>query len=292
MSGRSPVDVSLVVPVYDERESLPLLVEEIGRALGAWGRWTYEIVAVDDGSTDGSLDVLKALKRDHPELHVVAFAHNAGQTAAFAAGFQAARGRVIVTLDADLQNDPADVPALVAELERSGATAVVGYRRTRHDSGWKRRPGCSAARCATRCGRSFPDARRLGAADRARGRRRAQPARAGRAGAPPRWLPALCRGAHQPSRDARRVRPLGGGAARPHGAPTGHPGADPGVLDGHQPDRRRRRGVVRPRALGRAGSRFARGHPCHVRGAVARWRRRSSSAAPAPRPPPRRQPTG
>src|SRR2546427_1705682 len=138
MSGRSPVDVSLVVPVYDERESLPLLVEEIGRALGARGRWTYEIVAVDDGSTDGSLDVLKALKRDHPELHVVAFAHNAGQTAAFAAGFQAARGRVIVTLDADLQHDPADVPALVAELERSGATAVVGYRTNRHDSGWKR----------------------------------------------------------------------------------------------------------------------------------------------------------
>src|SRR3989442_14505239 len=138
MSGRSPVDVSLVVEVYDERESLPLLVDEIGRALGARGRWTYEIVAVDDGSTDGSLDVLKALKRDHPELHVVAFAHNAGQTAAFAAGFQAARGRVIVTLDADLQNDPADVPALVAELERSGATAVVGYRTNRHDSGWKR----------------------------------------------------------------------------------------------------------------------------------------------------------
>src|SRR2546425_888863 len=72
------------------------------------------------------------------ELHVVAFAHNAGQTAGFAAGFQAARGRVIVTLDADLQNDPADVPALVAELERSGAPAVVGSRTNRHDSGWKR----------------------------------------------------------------------------------------------------------------------------------------------------------
>jgi len=93
---------------------------------------------VDDGSTDGSLEALKTLKRAHPELHIVAFAANAGQTAAFAAGFRAARGDVIVTLDADLQNDPADVPALVAQLETSGAAAVVGYRVGRRDSGWKR----------------------------------------------------------------------------------------------------------------------------------------------------------
>jgi len=127
MSGpRPPVDLSLVVPVYNERDSLPVLVEEVGRALA--GR-SYEIVAVDDGSTDGSLDVLKALKRDHPELHIVAFAAN---------GFRAARGRVAVTLDADLQNDPADIPALLDELERSGAAAVVGYRVDRRDSGWKR----------------------------------------------------------------------------------------------------------------------------------------------------------
>src|SRR5690348_1791254 len=130
-----PVELSLVVPVYNERESLPLLVEEITRALA--GR-RYEIVAVDDGSTDGSLDVLKALKSRHPELHIVSFASNAGQTAAFAAGFEVARGRVIVTLDADLQNDPADIPAVVAELERSGAAAVAGYRVNRRDSGWKR----------------------------------------------------------------------------------------------------------------------------------------------------------
>ncbi len=130
-----PAELSLVVPVYNERESLPLLVEEVGRALA--GRH-YEIVAVDDGSTDGSLDVLKDLKRAHPELHIVAFAANAGQTAAFAAGFGAARGRVVVTLDADLQNDPADIPALVAELERSGAAAVAGYRVDRQDTGWKR----------------------------------------------------------------------------------------------------------------------------------------------------------
>ncbi len=140
MSGpNAPIELSLVVPVYNERESVPLLVEEIDRALGGHGGGaTYEIVAVDDGSTDGSLEMLKGLKRGHPELRVVAFAAHAGQTAAFAAGFRAARGRVIVTLDADLQNDPADIPALVAELERSGATAVVGYRVNRRDSAWKR----------------------------------------------------------------------------------------------------------------------------------------------------------
>jgi glycosyltransferase involved in cell wall biosynthesis len=131
----TPVELSLVVPVYNERESLRILVEEIERALAGRG---YEIVAVDDGSSDGSLDELKTLKRDHPELHIVALAANAGQTAAFAAGFRVARGRVVVTLDADLQNDPADIPALVAELARSGATAVAGYRVDRRDNGWKR----------------------------------------------------------------------------------------------------------------------------------------------------------
>jgi len=128
-------DLSLVVPVFNERDNLPLLVREIAAALA--GR-RYEIVTVDDGSTDGSLEALKTLKRAHPELHIVAFAAHAGQTAAFAAGFRAARGDVIVTLDADLQNDPADVPALVAHLETSGAAAVVGYRVDRRDSGWKR----------------------------------------------------------------------------------------------------------------------------------------------------------
>ena len=131
----APTELSLVVPVYNERDNLPPLVEEIGRALG--GR-RYEIVAVDDGSTDGSLEVLKALKQSHAELHVLAFAEHAGQTAAFAAGFGAARGKVIVTLDADLQNDPADIPALVDELERSGAAVVAGYRVERRDTGWKR----------------------------------------------------------------------------------------------------------------------------------------------------------
>jgi glycosyltransferase involved in cell wall biosynthesis len=132
MSGAP--DVSLVIPVYNERENLAPLVEEIAAALA--GR-RYEIVAVDDGSSDGSLQELKALKRVHPELHIVAFAANAGQSAALAAGFRAARAGVVVTLDADGQNDPADVPRLLDELARGGS-AVVGYRASRRDTAWKR----------------------------------------------------------------------------------------------------------------------------------------------------------
>jgi len=130
-------ELSLVIPVYNERESLPLLLGEIAAALRPV-RPAYEIVAVDDGSTDGSRDELRRLRPLHPELRLVGFERNAGQSAAFAAGFRAARGGVIVTLDADLQNDPGDVPGLVAELERRGTAAVVGYRADRRDTAWKR----------------------------------------------------------------------------------------------------------------------------------------------------------
>src|SRR5437764_6478748 len=102
MSDRPPVDVALVVPVYNERDSLRLLIEEIARAVGGGAAdRSYEIVAVDDGSTDGSLELLRGLRRDHPELRVVALAEHAGQTAALAAGFRAARGRVAGAVDAD-----------------------------------------------------------------------------------------------------------------------------------------------------------------------------------------------
>jgi glycosyltransferase involved in cell wall biosynthesis len=127
-------DVSVVVPVYNERENLAPLLGEIAAALG--GR-AYEVVAVDDGSTDGSADELLALRARHPALRVVRFARNAGQSAAFAAGFRSAKGAVLVTMDADLQNDPADVPALLEALERSGAEAAVGWRMNRRDTGWK-----------------------------------------------------------------------------------------------------------------------------------------------------------
>ena len=127
--------VSVVVPVYNEAGNLPILLDEIAAALA--GR-VYEVVAVDDGSTDGSGDELVALRGRHPALRVVRFARNAGQSAAFAAGFRAARGALIVTMDADLQNDPADVPALLDALERSGLEAAVGWRRDRRDTGWKK----------------------------------------------------------------------------------------------------------------------------------------------------------
>jgi len=124
-----------VIPAYNERDNLAPLLAEIAAALE--GR-SYEVIVVDDGSTDGTFDALKALRQRYPQLHIIAFERNAGQTAAFAAGFRAARAPIVVTLDADLQNDPADIPRLVDELQRSGATAVAGYRATRRDTAWKR----------------------------------------------------------------------------------------------------------------------------------------------------------
>jgi glycosyltransferase involved in cell wall biosynthesis len=131
------VKLSLVVPAYNERDNLAPLLAEIAAALDGSVR-QYEVIVVDDGSTDGSVEVLKALQPRYPQLRVIVFERNAGQTAAFAAGFRAARAPVVVTLDADLQNDPADIPRLLETLERTGATAVAGYRATRRDTPWKR----------------------------------------------------------------------------------------------------------------------------------------------------------
>ena len=134
------MEISLVIPAYNERDNLAPLLAEIAAALegGAGGVPSYEVIIVDDGSTDGTLETLKTLRPQYPQLHIISFERNAGQTAAFAAGFRAARAPIVITLDADLQNDPADIPKLVAELRRSGATAVAGYRAARRDTGWKR----------------------------------------------------------------------------------------------------------------------------------------------------------
>ncbi len=128
---QSPVSISVVVPVHDEEQNLRPLHAEIARSLDALGE-PYEVIYVDDGSRDQSRRVLLELRAEHPGVRVVALARNCGQTPAMCAGFDLARGDVVVTLDADLQNDPADIPALVAELRR-GFDVVAGWRRERHD---------------------------------------------------------------------------------------------------------------------------------------------------------------
>ncbi|HUP45544.1 MAG TPA: glycosyltransferase family 2 protein [Thermoanaerobaculia bacterium] len=126
-------DLSVVFPVYNEEENVPILLDEIARALEGMP-WTYEVVAVDDGSRDGSLAVLRASKARHPTLRVLALEKNSGQTAALDAGWRGARGRFIVSLDADLQNDPADIPRMMRALEESGSDMVIGVRVNRQDT--------------------------------------------------------------------------------------------------------------------------------------------------------------
>ena len=125
--------LSVVFPVYNEEENVPVLLEQIARALDGEG-WTYEIVAVDDGSTDRSLAVLRELRAKYPTLRVLALEKNSGQTAALDAGWRNARGRFVVSLDADLQNDPADIPRMMKKLEESATDMVIGVRVNRQDT--------------------------------------------------------------------------------------------------------------------------------------------------------------
>ncbi len=131
MANSDRIELSLVIPAYNEEQSIEPCVREADGVLARLGR-PYEIVVVDDGSTDGTFDRLRALKRDVASLRAVRFARNRGQTAAMAAGFERARGEIIVTMDADMQNDPADIPRL---LEKMGEWDVVcGVRVERRDS--------------------------------------------------------------------------------------------------------------------------------------------------------------
>jgi glycosyltransferase involved in cell wall biosynthesis len=135
------VDVSLVIPVHNEEENLALLAAEIRAALDGSGR-SYEVLWVDDASTDGSLAALGRIAVADPRARVLRLARSSGQSAALAAGFRNARGEVVVTLDADLQNDPADIPRLLAEMaetaETPGWDLVSGVRIRRRDD-WVRR---------------------------------------------------------------------------------------------------------------------------------------------------------
>jgi len=131
LSSASVPDLSIVVPLFNEEESLPLLVEKLLLALRPLGR-SFELVLVDDGSSDRTAEVLRQQAAGAPELVAVLLRRNYGQTAAMAAGFDASRGRLIVTLDGDLQNDPADIPMLLERLEQ-GYDLVSGWRHQRQD---------------------------------------------------------------------------------------------------------------------------------------------------------------
>jgi glycosyltransferase involved in cell wall biosynthesis len=124
------LDLSLVIPLYNEEDNVVNLVDEVCRVLA--GR-NFEVLLVDDGSTDATV----ARVPQRPEVRVIEFAQNAGQSAAMYAGVNAAHGRIIALMDGDLQNDPADLPTLLAELEK-GFDLVCGYRAKRKDTPFRR----------------------------------------------------------------------------------------------------------------------------------------------------------
>jgi glycosyltransferase involved in cell wall biosynthesis len=126
-------DLSIVLPIYNESDNIPLLFPELVPVLEATG-CSFEVIAVDDGSRDDSFDRLRSLRDADQRLRVVRFRRNFGQTAAFAAGFDRALGEVIVTMDADLQNDPADIPKLLAKIDE-GYDVASGWRQERWKEG-------------------------------------------------------------------------------------------------------------------------------------------------------------
>lgn len=128
------VELSLVAPVFNEKDNLGPLYRRVREVFGDGTRW--ELVLVDDGSTDGSAQVMKELRRCDPRVRCVFFARNCGQTSAMRAGIESSRAPLVATLDADLQNDPADLPRMLELL--GDADAIVGYRVKRHDDFMRR----------------------------------------------------------------------------------------------------------------------------------------------------------
>lgn len=132
ISEKTSEKISIVAPIYNERENLEPLIAALTGALDPTGE-DYEILLVDDGSTDGSESLLRALPMKYPRIRVVQFRRNFGQTAAMAAGFDYAEGSILIPIDADLQNDPADIPAILEKL-REGYDVVSCWRKRRQDA--------------------------------------------------------------------------------------------------------------------------------------------------------------
>ncbi|MBT0894780.1 glycosyltransferase family 2 protein [Geobacter hydrogenophilus] len=131
------MDLSIVVPIYNEEENIPHLHGRVSEAMAGAGV-DYELILVDDGSSDGSFVLLREIAERDPRVKVIRFRRNFGQTAAMAAGFDAARGEVVVPMDGDLQNDPADIPMLLAKIDE-GYDVVSGWRKDRQDTFINRR---------------------------------------------------------------------------------------------------------------------------------------------------------
>lgn len=127
--------LSLVIPAYNESESIPALLARVEAALGSIGK-PFEVIIVDDGSTDDTPRLLADAISKHPWLRVLRLCPNCGQSAAFEAGFAAARGQIIATIDADLQNDPEEIPRLLPLLD--GVDMITGWRKHRQDSAFRR----------------------------------------------------------------------------------------------------------------------------------------------------------
>lgn len=126
-----PVELSIVIPLLNEEESVPHLYEALKSALDAVGR-SYEVILIDDGSTDGTFEAAAHFSEVDPHVRVIRFRRNFGQTAAMVAGFDAARGDIVIPMDGDLQNDPADIPLLLQKIDE-GYDVVSGWRKNRQD---------------------------------------------------------------------------------------------------------------------------------------------------------------
>jgi len=135
MTGPS-VDLSIVIPIYNEEDNIEPLMAEIAQAVGPLGR-SYEVICVDDKSSDSTPEVLRRLKKTYPQLRIVRHTRNCGESAGQATGFHFARGAVVITMDGDGQNDPADIPRLLEALA-DGVDCVCGVRRKREDDWVKR----------------------------------------------------------------------------------------------------------------------------------------------------------
>ncbi len=127
------VQIAVVVPAFNEAESLPELIDRIDAAITGMGR-SWEVWVIDDGSSDGTFAAVEELAAARPQVHGICFGRNFGKAAALAAGFEAASADIVITMDADLQDDPAEIPALVARIEDEGWDLVSGWKQDRKDS--------------------------------------------------------------------------------------------------------------------------------------------------------------